>query len=172
MQAVTATVIKRSKTAYHNGEVMYLFAKLKPYIVSVAAALAVGILSAVFTMGNMNVYDGLVKPPFAPPGILFPIVWTILFVLMGISSGMVYLHGGGLGVYAIQLAVNFLWSIIFFNAKAYLLAFIWLIVLWILIIVMITKFFKVSKIAAYLQIPYLLWVTFAGVLTFAIYYLN
>ena len=112
--------------------------------------------------------------------ILFPIVWGILFVLMGISSAIVYekretdkeASQEALKVYALQLAVNFSWTIIFFNMQAYLFAFIWLIVLWVLIILMIIKFKKISPTAAYLQIPYLLWVTFAGYLTLMIYLLN
>ncbi len=152
-----------------------MFKKLKPYLISVGIALGVGTLSAFVTMGNMNVYENTVKPALAPPGWLFPVVWTILFILMGISSAIVYKKGGSGGtlfVYELQLAVNFFWSLIFFNLQAYFFAFIWLILLWVLIIIMIVRFYRVSPLAAYLQIPYLLWVTFAGYLNFMIYYLN
>lgn len=154
--------------------------KLKPYIISVVIALAVGGLSAVITSGNMDVYENLNQPPLAPPSIVFPIVWTILFALMGISAAIVFKFRdekpdevrNALIVYGVNLAVNFLWSIIFFNMQAYLFAFIWLVLLWIVIAAMIFFFKKVSPLAAYLQIPYLLWVTFAGYLNLMTYLLN
>ena len=146
--------------------------KAKPYIVSILIALAVGGLSALLTMGNMDIYDQIIKPSFAPPGIVFPIVWAILYVLMGISSARIYIKGGNLFYYTIQLILNFFWSIIFFNLNAFLLAFVWLVILWIFILLMIVSFFRTDKLAAYLQIPYLLWVTFAGWLTLMVYMLN
>ena len=146
--------------------------KAKPYIISVLIALAVGGLSALLTMGNMDIYDQIIKPSFAPPGIVFPIVWAILYVLMGISSARIYIKGGNLFYYTIQLILNFFWSIIFFNLNAFLLAFVWLVILWIFILLMIISFFRTDKLAAYLQIPYLLWVTFAGWLTLMVYMLN
>lgn len=146
--------------------------KAKPYIISVLIALAVGGLSALLTMGNMDIYDQIIKPSFAPPGIVFPIVWAILYVLMGISSARIYIKGGNLFYYTIQLILNFFWSIIFFNLNAFLLAFVWLVILWIFILLMIVSFFRTDKLAAYLQIPYLLWVTFAGWLTLMVYMLN
>ena len=157
-----------------------MWKKIKPYVISVAIALGVGALSALFTRGNMDIYDRIQTPPLAPPGILFPIVWSILYTLMGISSAIIYIKGRdenipvyeALRIYAIQLAVNFFWSIIFFNLEAFLFAFLWLLLLWVLIIIMIVKFYKIDKTAAYLQIPYLLWVTFAAYLNFAIFLLN
>ena len=151
--------------------------KIITYAVSIAVALGVGSLSALATSGGMDIYSSVEAPPLSPPSIVFPIVWTILFTLMGISSARVFIANGykwnnALTVYVIQLAVNFLWSIIFFNMRAFLFAFIWLILLWILIIVMIRGFYKYDKIATYLQIPYLLWVTFAGYLNVGIYWLN
>ena len=146
--------------------------KAKPYIISVLIALAVGGLSALLTMGNMDIYSQIIKPSFAPPGIVFPIVWGILYILMGISSARIYIKDGNLFYYVIQLILNFFWSIIFFNFNAFLLAFIWLVLLWIFIILMIFTFYRTDKLAAYLQIPYLLWVTFAGWLTLMIYMLN
>ena len=89
--------------------------KAKPYIISILIALAVGGLSALFTMGNMDIYDEIIKPSFAPPGIVFPIVWGILYVLMGISSARIYIKGGNLFYYTIQLILNFFWSIILFK---------------------------------------------------------
>ena len=137
----------------------------------------IGGLSSLLSGSGRGFYESVETPWFAPPGIVFPIVWTILFVLMGISCYIVYEDGyeenkQALVVYGIQLALNFAWSIIFFKYRAFLFAFIWLILLWIAIVVMIAKFYKINRCAAYLQIPYLLWVTFAGVLNFAIYQLN
>lgn len=154
--------------------------KIKPYVISIAIALGVGALSSLLTKGNMNLYYYIVKPPLSPPMIVFPIVWSILFILMGISSAMVFVDRennkeaarSALLTYAFQLAVNFFWSIIFFNMKAYLFAFIWILLLLALILIMIIQFRKVSKTAAYLQIPYLLWVIFAAYLTFMVYFLN
>ena len=157
-----------------------MWKKFKPYVISVAIALGVGALSALFTRGNMDIYDRIQTPPLTPPGILFPIVWSILYTLMGISSAIIYTKGkdenipvyDALRIYAIQLVVNFFWSIIFFNLEAFLFAFLWILLLWVLIIVMIKKFYEIDKTAAYLQIPYLLWVTFAAYLNFAIFLLN
>ena len=139
--------------------------KLKPYIISVVIALAVGGLSAVVTSDSMDVYSKINQPALSPPSILFPIVWTILFTLMGISAALIY-------SFRDNLAVNFIWSIFFFNMQAYLFSFIWLLLLLVVIAVMIVLFKKVSPLAAYLQIPYLLWVTFAGYLNLSIYLLN
>jgi len=157
-----------------------MWKKLKPYVISVITALLVGGISALLTSGSMDIYDTVQTPPLSPPAIIFPIVWTILFTLMGIGSAIVYVKGkeedidisSALGIYLLQLAVNFFWSIIFFNMRAFLFAFIWILLLWILIIVMIKRFYEISPLAAYLQIPYLLWVTFAAYLILAIYILN
>lgn len=153
--------------------------KLKPYIISVIIALAVGGVSALLTKNNMNIFEKINMPPLSPPSVVFPIVWAVLYILMGISSAIIYKNGtdreevqSALKVYALQLAVNFFWSLIFFNMQAYLFAFIWLILLWVLVIAMIVKFKKISPVAAWLQIPYLLWITFAGYLSLMIYLLN
>lgn len=145
---------------------------IKTYIISVAIALAVGGLSAFLTMGNMDLYSEIIKPAIAPPAIVFPIVWTILYVLMGISAARVYIKGGNLFFYALQLLFNFFWSIIFFNLREYLLAFIWIVFMWVFILLMIRSFFKTDRLAAYLQIPYLIWVTFAGWLNLTVFLLN
>lgn len=154
--------------------------KIKPYVISIAIALAVGGLSALFTKNNMETYGNIAKPPLSPPGWVFPVAWGILYVLMGIGAAQIYINRSdkeedarsALFVYGLQLLVNFFWSIIFFNMQAFLFAFIWLIILWVLVIVMIIMFKRVNKTAAYIQIPYLLWVTFAGYLTLAVYILN
>lgn len=157
-----------------------MWSKIKPYIIAILIPLAVGGLAAFLTRNSMNIYDQLNRPPLTPPGIVFPIVWTILYTLMGISSAMIFLErksnpmmaSMALATYAKQLVLNFFWSIIFFNLQNYLLAFIWLIFLWVSIIKMIYEFYQINKTAAYLQIPYLIWVTFAGYLNLAIYLLN
>ena len=153
---------------------------LKTYIVAIVIPLIVGGLSALITSGNMDIYSRIVRPPLSPPSYLFPIVWTVLYILMGISSAMVYNtesspipeRKSALYTYAISLIFNFFWSIIFFNLESYLFAFIWLLILWYLIIRTIIKYYRINPTAAFLQIPYLLWVTFAAYLNFAIWVLN
>lgn len=152
----------------------------KPYIISIAIALAVGGLSAFLTRNNIVLYCYLYKPAFAPPAILFPIVWTPLYVLMGIGSARIWLQKknhpyevmDALLSYALQLILNFFWAIIFFNMQTFLFAFLWLAVLWTSVLKMIFKFSMLDKTSAYLNIPYALWVTFAGYLNFMIYLLN
>ena len=150
---------------------------LKRLLISLVISLGTGLLSGLISMSGMDSFETVVQPPLAPPAFLFPIVWTILYILMGISSYIVWESDSenkqkALAVYGLQLAVNFFWSIIFFNYQAYMFALIWIILLWVLIIIMIYEFSKVSKLSAILQIPYLLWVTFATYLTFGIFLLN
>ncbi len=157
-----------------------MWSKLKPYVISIAIALGVDGLSAFLTRNNMDIYERILRPALAPDAIVFPIVWTILYILMGISSARIWLQRGSqpelvldaLFAYAIQLVLNFFWSLLFFNMQNFLFSFIWLILLWVAIIVMIIRFYRVEPLAAYLQIPYLVWVTFAGYLNFMIYRLN
>ncbi len=147
--------------------------------ISLLIPLLVGGLSAWITKDGMGTFAALKQPPLSPPGMAFPIVWSILFVLMGISFYLVWRSDAPAPqkqkayiVYAVQLALNFFWSIIFFNMKAYGFAFGWLLLVWGSIIAMMVVFRKVSKTAAYLQTPYLLWVTFAGYLNLMIALLN
>jgi tryptophan-rich sensory protein len=150
----------------------------KKLIICIAIPLLVGGLAALITMGSMENFALLNKPPLSPPGWLFPVVWTILYTLMGIASYLVYTSGQpyrsktSLTVYGVQLFFNFFWSIIFFNLEMYLFAFIWLVVLWLLILVTTVLFYRIEKSAGYLMIPYLIWVTFAGYLNLGIYILN
>lgn len=146
-------------------------------LTSIVISLGVGVVSGLLTLGSFDTYSNLQQPALAPPGWLFPVVWTVLYVLMGVSSYLVYISDNeekyiGLAVYGLQLIFNFLWSIIFFNLGQPLFAFVWLVILWILIVIMIISFYRVNKTAALLQIPYLLWVTFAGYLNLSIYLLN
>lgn len=155
-----------------------MWKKIKPYVISVAIALGVGAFSALLTMDSMEAYRSINKPPLNPPMAVFPVVWSILFILMGIGSAMIYTKKdeanvyASLRIYGLQLVVNFFWSLIFFNMQAYLFAFIWLLLLWVLIIIMIIRFKRISPTAAYMQIPYLLWVTFAAYLNIMVYILN
>ncbi len=157
-----------------------MWKKYKPYIVSAIIALAVGGLSALLTMGNMDIESKFVMPPLSPPPFLFPIVWTVLYILMGIAAALVFVNRdknpegakNALTYYAVSLVFNFFWSILFFNLNAFLASFIWLLILWALILICIFKFHPFSKAASYLMIPYLLWVSFAGYLNLMIYILN
>lgn len=153
--------------------------KTKQFLICLAIPLLVGGLSALITRTGMDIFETINKPSLSPPGWLFPVVWTILFILMGIASYLVLVSGKPQGeinraltVYGIQLIFNFFWSIFFFNFSLYLFSFIWLVLLWLLILAAIVLFYRISKPAGYLMIPYLLWVTFAGYLNFQIYLLN
>ena len=145
----------------------------------IAIPLLVGVVSSLISGGGMETFKNLNQPPLSPPGWLFPVVWTILYTLMGISSYLILTSEKdkkeiqkALTVYAYQLVVNFLWPTFFFNFGWYLFAFVWLVFLWVLILIMIVQFYQISRPAAYLMIPYLLWVTFAGYLNLAIWWLN
>ena len=151
----------------------------KPYAVLIALTEAVGALSGFLTRDGMKTYEAFAaKPALTPPGAVFPVVWSVLYALMGIGVARIWrstasaMRKQSVILFAAQLAVNFLWSLLFFNAKVYGFAFIWLALLWILIVLMIRAFYQVDKTAAYLQIPYLLWVTFAGYLNFMVWQLN
>ena len=151
--------------------------KLKPLITNIFISLGVGLLAAWVTMGAMQIYDDVNKPALSPPPSVFPVVWSILFLLMGISAYLIYISVSekkqkALTVYGLQLVVNFIWPILFFNGQCYLLAFLWLIFLCVLILFMIDLFYQIKPIAGWLQIPYLLWVIFAGYLDFMVYSLN
>lgn len=147
-------------------------------LIFLAIPLIVGTLSGVlFSAGEE--YGAMVKPPLSPPSWLFPVVWTILFALMGVSSYLVYREHVSRGekktaliIYGLQLLVNFFWPLFFFKLEIFLFSFIWLVLLWVLVLVMIVKFNKINKTAGMLQIPYILWLTFAAYLNLAVYFLN
>ena len=158
---------------------MFNSINLKKLITSILIPLIVGILSAVITNGSMDVYGMIKTPPLAPPSILFPIVWTILFVLMGISLYIIRMQRcdektkkEAYFIFGAQLLFNFLWSIFFFVVQAYTFSAIWLVLMIVLIISMIVKFLKINQIAGYIQIPYLIWCIFALYLNIAIAILN
>lgn len=158
---------------------MDLKPKRKHLIFCLALPLAVGGLSALLTRDAMEAFQNMNQPPLSPPAWLFPVVWTFLFLLMGLASYLVYTSGApvpqrnrALTLYGVQLAVNFCWTLLFFNARLYLFAFLWLVLLWVLILLTIRQFGRIRPAAGWLLAPYLLWVTFAGYLNFAIYWLN
>lgn len=145
----------------------------------IAVPLLVGIVAALLTRGGMEMFESIIKPPLSPPNWLFPVVWTILYILMGISSYLILTSGAeqekiekAISIYGYQLVVNFLWPTFFFNLQWYLFSFFWLLLLWLLVFQMIRKFAEIDKRAALLNLPYLIWLTFAGYLNLGIWWLN
>lgn len=151
--------------------------KVKPLIISLLISLGGGTLVSFLTRNSMSLYDYILMPKFSPPPFLFPVVWTVLYVLMGISSYMIYESGSylkekALTVYFVQLAINFLWPFVFFGGRMFYLAFAILVALWAFVIYMIKLFYAIKPLAAYLNIPYILWLTFAAYLNLSIAILN
>lgn len=161
-----------------KGCVFLINIKWKPLLINIAIPLfLVGGLSALLTMNSMQIYSRINQPPLSPPSWLFPIVWTILFILMGIASYIVFDSSQNnkmpaFFVYALQLILNFTWTMIFFNLGNYWLAFGIIVLLLILICLNIFLFAKIDKTAGILLIPYLLWVAFATYLNLAIAIIN
>lgn len=153
-------------------------AKIGRLIASIAICLSAGAIGSVFTAGSIDTwYRGLNKPAFTPPDWLFAPAWTTLYILMGVSLYLVWSGGfrknqSAIGIFFLQLILNAIWSIIFFGLKNPELALAEIIVLWLVIIWTIWAFFPIAKIAAYLLVPYLVWVTFASFLNLSIVFLN
>lgn len=151
--------------------------KWKVLIFCILLPLAVGGAASLLSNNGMEAFIRSNQPPLSPPAWLFPVVWTILYTLMGISSYLILtseednVRSAGM-LYGYQLVVNFLWPIFFFNFQWYLFSFLWLMLLIGLVAAMVREFYKISKPAAYLNIPYLLWLMFAAYLNFAIWQLN
>ncbi len=150
---------------------------LRSCIVFSLISLAVGGISALVSGGFAPVYGELILPSFAPPGYVFPIVWTVLYILMGVGAGLVYVSPSSkrdeaITWYVLQLAVNFLWPVIFFSQRWYLFAFLWLCLLLWLVFRMTQKFFRVRQTAAFLQLPYIVWLLFAALLNLSVVFLN
>ncbi len=149
--------------------------KFKIYAKSIAIPVILGGIVGFIISGSMD-YSSLQKPFFAPPSIVFPIVWTLLYILMGISYGI--LSSNSLvdskinSIYYLQLFVNLLWPIIFFVLKWRLFAFIWIVLLTFLVFVMVVRFYDKNKLSGLIQIPYLVWSLFATYLNLFIYLLN
>lgn len=151
--------------------------KYKPFIISIVVTLLLAGIGGIITKNGMPAYELIEKPALTPPSILFPIVWTILYILMAIGAAIIWKSGSpkrdnAICLYVIQLVFNVLWSFFFFGLQAYLFSFIWIVILWLLIIAMIISFSKISRGAAIIQIPYLLWVSFAAYLNYSIWILN
>ena len=151
---------------------------IKKLLICLGLPLAVGGLSTLVS-GGMDLYGQLVKPPLSPPGWVFPVVWSVLFLLMGYASYRVLTADApkeekrrALIFYGVQLALNFLWSPVFFGLGRLLLAFAILVALWVMILLTGNLFSQIDKNAGKLLVPYLLWVTFAGYLNFAFFLLN
>lgn len=152
--------------------------KIKPYVIAIAVTFGAALLSSLVTMRSFSMYSQLPKPPLAPPAILFPIVWSVLYLLMAIGVAMCYNDSTGLTrqravqVYIRQLFVNVLWPIFFFVGEFYLFSFFWLLLLLALVLWMTVVFYSIRPAAGLLQLPYILWLCFAGYLNFAIYLLS
>lgn len=151
----------------------------KKLALAVAIPLTVGGLSALLTRDSMIAFEYIKQPPLSPPGWLFPVAWTLLYIMMGCASYLVCVsrkpklqRKDALRLYAVQLAFNFLWSIIFFELDDYLFALIWLCIMWLLILFTTLRFFVIDKKAGALMLPYIIWVAFAGYLNWGIYMLN
>ena len=143
-------------------------------IISIAIPNLFGFIGSLLGDSNMG-FRNLNKPFFAPPGVVFPIVWIILYTLMGISFYIINKNAikqKATIIYFIQLTLNTLWTYFFFNLRWYLFSFFWIILIIIFVILMIKEFVKINKVAGYIQIPYLIWLIFACILNFSIYLLN
>ena len=152
---------------------------LKKFLISIAIPLSFGGISALIVHGNTDIYSKINQPPLAPPSWMFPVGWTVLYLLMGISLYIIWNTRADSGkkqlaflLFGIQLFLNLIWSPIFFGLQLFLPALIVLVFTWIFTAAMIVGFYSISKPAALLQIPYIIWLTFAGYLNFAIYLLN
>ena len=151
--------------------------KLKSLIKSLIIPWIVGGLASFLTRNSMSVYGSINLPPLAPPSWLFPIAWGLLYTLMGVSSYIVFddkpeEQPKARKIYIFQLIVNFLWPILFFNFRAFFLALLCLIILLISVIYMTVEFYKIKPIAAYLQVPYIMWLMFATYLNLGMFLLN
>lgn len=149
--------------------------RLGAFLFWVGLTLLLGILGGL--LGSAEGYDTLVKPPLSPPGIVFPIVWTVLYTLMGISAYLIWNSGDldrgpALRLYLLQLIVNVLWPLLFFRLEWRLFSFFWIIALILLVILMLAAFYAIRKTAAYLNIPYLIWLLFAAYLNLGFYIVN
>ena len=155
-----------------------MFNRIRPYLGFPALALAVGGLASLLTSGGMAAFDALNKPPLSPPDWVFGVVWTILYILMGVGMAIVWQETSGrerrraLAAWVLQLAVNFLWPVFFFTLEWRLFSFFWLVLLFVLVARMTRIFAQHSRLAALLQIPYLVWLVLAGYLNLGVWILN
>lgn len=166
------------KTSKKSSKTMPVWQKILLFIACVALPLVVGGVSAALTGDAMSKFGQFNQPPLSPPAWLFPVAWSILYILMGIASFLIIIaktknkKAGTLTIYGVQLAFNFAWSLIFFLAEQYWIAFFWLITMWLMIIVLTVKAKKFSMAAMWMLMPYILWTTFAAYLNISIAILN
>lgn len=154
-----------------------MFQEIKQLGKAVLLPLGVGLTAGILTKDAVEIFGSAIKPPLSPPAALFPIVWTILYILMGISAYLIKREKSefqeeALTLYGYQLIVNFLWPVFFFSFEWYFFSLLWLFLLWFLVLKMILTFWKILPLAAYLNIPYFLWLTFAAYLNAGIWLLN
>lgn len=145
----------------------------KALIASLALSLGTGFLSTLLTPNIQDNYAQLYRPPLAPPGWVFPVVWTVLFILMGLAAYFIYVSdsekkSAALRLYVLQLALNLGWTVIFFRFGAYLPAFLWLVILWFLVFMLVRQFGEIDELSGKLMVPYLIWLTFAAYLNLSI----
>lgn len=140
---------------------------------------AVGIVAGLLTRGDVEIYaSSIVKPFLSPPALLFPVVWTVLYALMGVSAARVYAapkspeRTKGLRLFVVQLGINFAWCFVFFTLRMFLAASLCLAVMLVLVVMMCACFRKIDPLSAYLQLPYVAWLMFAGYLSLGVYFLN
>lgn len=141
--------------------------------------LFVGVFSAYLTNEDMKLYGSFNHPVLAPPAWVFPIVWTILYVMMGVASYLVYMADAGrdeknkaLQFYAGQLAMNLFWSTLFFTYKRYLLSLIWLLIMWVMVMICAARFLRIRRAAGIMMGVLFLWTTFAAYLNLAYYVMS
>lgn len=153
--------------------------KFIPLIINILIPVGMGFIVGYINKNTISTYEALKKPFFSPPALTFPIVWNILYVLMGIAAYRIYMKNkegindnGAYFFYLVQLIFNLMWSFIFFTFKLYAISFFWIIILFVLVSITFIKFIKADKISAFLITPYMLWLIFAGVLNYFIWLLN
>ncbi len=158
--------------------------QIKSFLISILIPLLVGYSSSkiaeyIAGLNTSTYYTQLIKPGFAPPGFIFPIVWTILYTLMGISSYLIIKKGydlykikDAMFYYWLQLALNFVWSILFFGLDLRFASLVTIVILIIVLCVMIYKFYKINKAAGLINLPYLIWLLYALLLNYFIWIIN
>lgn len=156
-----------------NGEVWILKINFKHLAISLAISLGSGFLGWFLTKDGMMDYNDFYKPLLAPPGWIFPVVWTILYTLMGVAAYMVYETGdirreNALTLHVCQLLATIGWTLLFFGFKAFVFAFVWLVILWVLVFFTIKQFAAIKSVTGRILIPYIIWITFAAYLNLAI----
>ncbi|MBQ0028599.1 MAG: tryptophan-rich sensory protein [Lachnospiraceae bacterium] len=148
-------------------------------LIALFIPLVIGGISAALSSQGMATYGSMSKPPLSPPAWVFSVAWTILYIMMGLASYFIIVSEAdnrdkamALIIYGIQLAMNFMWSIMFFNWGYYLFAFMWLMIMWCIVILCAVRFYSINRVATYLFIPYIMWLTFAAYLNMGAYILS